>query len=84
MSEIWGDVEISRVVFMPNIPLQFILLIVYTTTWEIQSSNAVFIFVELFRFVGEQNRFEVLVLGPAGPDIEPCTFLSILVSRIFF
>ena len=44
------------------------------------------IFVELFRFVGEQIGFEVLVFGPAGPDIEPgrCTFLSILVFRIFF
>ena len=46
----------------------------------------VFIFVELSRFVGEQIGFEVLVFGPAGPDIEPgrCTFLSILVFRIFF
>ena len=46
----------------------------------------VFIFVELFRFVGEQIGFEVLVFGPAGPDIEPgrFTFLSILVFRIFF
>ena len=45
-----------------------------------------FIFVELFRFVGEQIGFEVLVFGPSGPDIEPgrCTFLSILVFRIFF
>ena len=45
-----------------------------------------FIFVELFRFVGAQIGFEVLVYGPAGPDIEPdrCTFLSILVSQIFF
>ena len=45
----------------------------------------VFIFAELFRFVGEQVGFEVLVFGPAGPDIEPgrCTFLSILVFRIF-
>ena len=46
----------------------------------------VFIFVELFHFVGEQIGFEVLVFGPTGPDIEPgrCTFLSILVFRIFF
>ena len=46
----------------------------------------VFIFVELFRFVGEQIGFEVLVFGPAGPDVEPGlrTFLSILVFRIFF
>ena len=46
----------------------------------------VFIFVELFRFVGKQIGFEVLVFGPAGPDIEPgrCTFRSILVFRIFF
>ena len=46
----------------------------------------VFIFVEMFRFVGEQIDFEVLVFGPAGPDIElgRCTFLSILVFRIFF
>jgi len=45
----------------------------------------VFIFVQLFRFVGEQIGFEVLVFGPVGPDIEPgrCTFLSILVFRIF-
>jgi len=45
-----------------------------------------FIFVELFRFVGEQIGFEVLVFGPAGPDIEPgrSAFLSILVFRIFF
>ena len=46
----------------------------------------VFIFVELFRLVGEQTGFEGLVFGPAGPDIEPgrCTFLSILVFRIIF
>ena len=46
----------------------------------------VFIFVELFHFVGEQIGFEVLVFGPAGAYIEPgrCTFLSILVFRIFF
>ena len=45
-----------------------------------------FIFIELFRLVGEQIGFEVLVFGPAGPDIEPdrCTFLSIFVSQIFF
>ena len=42
-------------------------------------------FLELFRFVGEQISFEVLVFGPACPDIEPgrCTFRSILVLRIF-
>ena len=36
------------------------------------------IFVELFRFVGEQIGFEVLVFGPAGPDIESgrCTLFS--------
>ena len=46
----------------------------------------VFTFVKLFRFVGEQIGFEVLVFGLVGPDIEPgrCTFLSILVFRIFF
>ena len=45
-----------------------------------------FIFVELFRFVGEQIGFEVLVFGPGSPEIEPdrCTFLSILVFRVFF
>ena len=45
-----------------------------------------FYFVELFPFVGDQIGFEVLVFGPAGPDIEPgrCTFLNILVFRIFF
>ena len=34
------------------------------------------------RFVGKQISFEVLVFGPAGPDIVPgrCTFLSIMVS----
>ena len=44
-----------------------------------------FTLVELFRFVGEPIGFEVFVFGPAGPDIEPgrCTFLSILVFRIF-
>ena len=31
----------------------------------------VFIFVELFCFVGGEIGFEVLVFGPAGPDIEP-------------
>ena len=44
-----------------------------------------FIFVELFRFVGEQIGFEVLVFGPAGPDIEPgrrtfSNFLLVLES----
>ena len=39
------------------------------------------IFVELFRLVGEQIGFKVLVFSLAGPGIEPgrCTFLSILV-----
>ena len=46
----------------------------------------VFIFLELFHFVGKQIGFEVLVFGPAGPDIEPgrSTFLRILVFQIFF
>ena len=37
----------------------------------------------MFRFVGKQKG---LVLGLAGPDIEPgwCTFPSILVFQIFF
>ena len=51
------------------------------------SVNAMCLFsVEFFCFVGEQIGFEVLVFGPAGPDIEPgrYTFLSILVFRIFF
>ena len=52
--------------------------------WYLCQSNA--IFVELFRFVGEQMGFEVLVFGPAGPDFEPgrCAFRSILVFRILF
>ena len=33
-----------------------------------------FIFVELFRLVGEQIGFEVLVFGPPGPEIEPGRF----------
>ena len=54
------------------------LLIVFTTTWEIQSSNVMCL---LFRFVREQIGFEVLLFGPAGPDIAPgrCTFLSIFL-----
>ena len=45
-----------------------------------------FLFVELFRFVGEQIGFEIVVFHPAGPDIESgqCTFLSILVFGTFF
>ena len=31
----------------------------------------VFIFVEFFCFVGQQIGFEVLIFGPAGPNIEP-------------
>ena len=74
-SEIWGNFEISRVVFMPNIT--------YNSCYYLFIRH-VFIFAELFRFVGEQIGFEVLVFGPAGPDIEPgrSTFLSILVFRI--
>ena len=58
----------------------------YTIPFLLLAKRHVFIFVELFRFVGEQIGFEILVFGPAGPDIEPdrCTFLSILVSHIFF
>ena len=41
----------------------------------------VFIFVELFRFVGKQIGFEVLVFGPVGPDIEP---LDVLFSVFWF
>ena len=54
--------------------------------YNLRNSSSLFIFVELFRFVGAQIGFEVLVYVPAGPDIEPgrCTFLSILVFRIFF
>ena len=50
------------------------------------NSVHVFLFVEFFRLVGKDIGFEVLVFGPGGPDIEPgrCTFLSILVFRIFF
>ena len=54
--------------------VQFMLfMLVYTTTWEIQSSllSVMFIFVELFRFVGEQIGLEVLIFGPAGPKGVP-------------
>ena len=66
---------------MPNItynPCYYLFIL--------QSEKLSDLFVELFRFVGEQIGFEVLVFGPAGPDIDPgrCTLLSILVSRIFF
>ena len=46
----------------------------------------VFIFVVLFRFVGEQIGLEALAFSPDGPDIEPgqFTFLSILIFRISF
>ena len=64
--------------------VQFMLLPVYTVLQAEKFSPLtpfVFIFVELFRFVGEQIGFEVLVFGPAGPDFGPgrCTFLGILV-----
>ena len=67
----------------------FMLLLVYTTTREIQSSNTMCLFLSRwFHFVGEQPiiGFEVLIFSPDGPDIEPgqCTFLSILVFQIFF
>ena len=40
-----------------------------------------FIFVDLFQFVGELIGFKGLIFGPAGPDFEPgrYTFLSTLV-----
>ena len=40
-----------------------------------------FIFVALFHFVGEQIGFEVLVFGPAGPDIVRAR--SLYVSQYF-
>ena len=44
-SEIWGNFEISRVVHIyAKYHVQFMLLLVYTTTWEIQSSNAMCFF----------------------------------------
>ena len=58
----------------------------YTIPFLLLAKRHVFIFVELFRFVGEQIGFKVFVFGPAGPYTRPdrCTFLSILVSQIFF
>ena len=51
--------------------VQFMLLLVYTITWEIQSSNGMCLFsLRWFRFV-EKIGFEVLVFSLAGPDIEP-------------
>ena len=50
------------------------LLVVYTVLQPEKFSPLtpwVFIFVELFCFVGEQIGFEVLVFGSAGPDFEP-------------
>ena len=40
-----------------------------------------FIFVELFRLVGEQIGFEVLVFGPAGPDLSQ---VDVLFSVFWF
>ena len=71
---------------MPNITYKSCYYLFILQPEKFLQSNAMFIFVELFRFVGEQIAFEVLVFGPACPHIEPgrCTFLSILVFRIFF
>ena len=46
----------------------------------------IFVDVELFRFIGEQIGFEVLVFGPAGTDIEPgrCTFSVFWFSEFSF
>ena len=64
----WYLCQISRTIHA-------ITFFIYTTTWEIQSSNPhVFIFIELF-CVGEKIGFEVLDFGPAGPDTEPGQWL---------
>ena len=73
---------------MPNITYNscYYLFIIQPEKFS-HLTPCVYICVELFRFVGEQiGGFELLVFGPAGPDIEPgrCAFLSILVLRSFF
>ena len=70
--------------------LQFMLLpYLFIQYYNLRNSvinSHVFIFVELLCFVGQQIGFEVLVFGPAGPNIEPgrCAFLSILFSEFSF
>ena len=71
---------------MPNITYNSCCYLFILLPGKFSHLTNVFTFVELCRFVGEQIGFEVLLFGPAGPDIEPgrCTFRSILVFRIFF
>ena len=57
-----------------------IICLYYNLRNSVMYKRHLFIFLELFRFIGEQIGFKVLVFGLDGPDIEPgrCTFLSIL------
>ena len=50
---------------------------------QISRKSYAIIFVELFRFVGEKIGFKLL-FGPAGPDIEQETEISLLKMYAFF
>ena len=76
-SDTWDNLKILREAFMPNITYKSYAIICL----HYDLRNSLSIFLELLRSVGEQIGFNVLVCGPAGPDIEPGrrTFLSTLV-----
>ena len=50
---------------------------------QISRKSYAIIFVELFRFVGEKIGLKLL-FGPAGPDIEQETEISLLKMYAFF
>ena len=66
MSEIWGNFEISQVVFMPNITYNsYNYLFILKPEKFSHLTPCVY-----FRRVVLRS-FEVLDFGPAGPDTEP-------------
>ena len=78
---IWGNFEISRVVFiMPNITYNSCYYLFILQPEKFSHLTACVYFVKLF-CIGEKIGFEVLDFGPAGPDSEK---VNVLFSVFWF
>ena len=86
MSEIWGNFEISQVVFMPNIAYNSCYYLFILQPEKFSHLTPCVYFRRVVLRIGEKIGFEVLDFGPAGPDTEPgqCTFSVFWFSEFSF
>ena len=81
-SEIWGNFEISQVLFMPNIMYNSCYYLFMLQPEKFSHLTPCVYFRRVVNCVGKKIGFEVLDFGPAGPDTEP--EVNVLFSVFWF